>query len=119
MGPEVAVDDYSTEDLIRVRAVLIEVASARGTIAYSTLAERSGVDFNHRRANDRRVFGLLLGDVSHQEYGRGRPLLTALVVRKGSGKPGPGFLGLEGFPETEEFWETELRRVHDFWEWRQ
>jgi hypothetical protein len=28
--------------------------------------------------------------------------------------PGAGFRGLEGFPESDEFYETELRRVHDF-----
>lgn len=112
-------DGYTTDDLIKVRAVLIEVASARDTISYSGLAERADVDFNHRMANDRRQLGLLLGDVSRQEYAQGRPLLTAVVVRKDTGEPGDGFLGLEGFPETREFWETELKRVHDFWEWRE
>lgn len=110
--------DYDIDQLINVRSILIEVATRGDTIAYSDLATRAGLAFNHKLANDRRVFGLLLGDVSKQEYGRGRPLLTAVVVRKGEGKPGPGFLGLEGFPETEEFWETELKRVHDFWAWR-
>lgn len=115
----IVMTDYDTDQLIRVRAILIEVASQEdGTISYSDLAKRAGLQFNHRLANDRRVFGLLLGDVSRQEYARGRPLLTAVVVRKGEGKPSPGFMGLEGFPETEEFWETELKRVHDFWVWR-
>ena len=39
-------------------------------------------------------------------------------MRVAGAQPGPGFLGLAGFPQTEEFWETELKRVHDFWAWR-
>lgn len=110
--------DYTTDQLIHVRGILIEVASRGATISYSELAARAGLAFDHHLSNDRRVFGLLLGDVSTQEYGRGRPLLTAVVVRKGEGTPGAGFLGLEGFPKTEAFWRTELKRVHDFWAWR-
>ncbi len=32
-------------------------------------------------------------------------------------EPGKGFLGLQGFPTTREFWQIELKRVWDYWEW--
>ena len=109
---------YTQDDLIRVRAALTEIATRRKTITYTDLANRVGLKWDHKNPNDRKLIGQLLGEVSRQEYSRGRPLLTAVVVRKGEDMPGPGFRGLEGFPESDEFYETELRRVHDFWEWR-
>ena len=109
---------YSREDLIRARAALIEVATRHETITYTDFATRIGLQWNHKNPNDRKLMGQLLGEVSRQEYERGRPLLTAVVVRKGEDVPGPGFRGLEGFPESDEFYETELRRVRDFWAWR-
>lgn len=109
--------NYSPKDAIRARALLVEVASERGTITYSELAQRLGFQWNHRNPNDRRLIGELLGEVSLQEYVRGRPLLTAVVLRKGGDMPGPGFRGLLDFPESDEFCVTEIRRVHDFWAW--
>ncbi len=76
--------------------------------------EQVGLQWDHKNPNDRKLIGQLLGEVSRQEYSRGRPLLTAVVVMKGEDMPGAGFRGLEGFPESDEFYETELRRVHDF-----
>lgn len=109
--------EHTTNDLAKVRAVLIEMASLRKKVSYSRLAQLADLDFDHKMSNDRRLFGLLLGEVAREEYSRGRPLLTALVVRKDTREPGKGFLGLEGFPKTRDFWETELKRVYDFWGW--
>jgi hypothetical protein len=109
--------NYEKKDLIKVREVLVGVASAREKISYKNLALQANLNWNHKSANDRKDFGRLLADVSSAEYARGRPLLTAVVVRDDTGMPGKGFLGLEGFPKTQEFWETELKRVHDFWDW--
>ncbi len=108
---------YTKSDLIKVREILVGVASHRATISYKDLAARAGLAWNHRSPNDRKDFGRLLGEVSHAEYAKGRPLLTAVVVRDDTGEPGKGFLGLEGFPKTREFWETEFKRVKDFWAW--
>lgn len=109
---------HSIDDLCRVRAILVEVATKQDTITYTALAQRAGLQWNHANPNDRKLIGELLGAVSSQEYDRGRPLLTAVVLRKGEDVPGPGFRGLEGFPESDEFVQTELKRVHDFWRWR-
>jgi hypothetical protein len=109
--------NYAKNDLVRVRGILVEVASRRERITYTELANRAQLTWNHRSKADRAAFGRLLGEVSSAEYARGRPLLTAVVVRKDTREPGTGFLGLEDFPKTREFWLIELKRVQDFWAW--
>lgn len=111
-------DGYSKDQLIAVRAELIRLASKRRTVNYSTLAKRLKLDWTHRNPNDRRLLGEMLGEVSVQEYRRGRPMLTAIVVRKDTDMPGTGFRGLEGFPTSDEFWVAEKKRVFDYWAWR-
>jgi|SRR5579863_1349574 len=109
---------YTKDDLIRVRSHLIGVASRRETITYTDLTTAVGIPWSHRNPNDRKLIGELLGEISKQEYERGRPMLTAIVVQKGVDYPGPGFYGFLDFPPNDEFCRTELRRVHDYWEWR-
>ena len=111
-------NSYTKDEVIRARANLIEIATKGETITYTDFAALMGFHWNHKNPNDRRLLGQLLGEVSRQEYERGRPLLTAVVVRKNEELPGPGFRGFLDFPESDEFCETEKRRVHDFWRWR-
>jgi hypothetical protein len=108
---------HTREDLIRVRAILIEVASRGRHITYQDLARRARLRWNHASARDRRLLGSLLGAVSHHEYSHGRPMLTAIVVRKDNKLPGKGFWGFEDFPVSREFCDSERKRVHDFWLW--
>lgn len=108
---------YTKDDLIKVREVLVGVASHRNRISYKDLAAQAGLNWNYKNPKDRNDLSQLLYEVSDQEYKRGRPLITAVVVRGDTKAPGKGFLGLQGFPATTEFWEIELKRVHDFWEW--
>lgn len=115
---EYTVDGYTKDDLIRARASLIDRASRRRRLTYSQFAQDARLAWDHQNPNDRSLIGHLLGDVSHEEYRRGRPLLSALVVRQDIGKPGQGFFGIEGFPSSTEFWRAELKRVYDFWSWR-
>ena len=63
----------------RLRSLLIETARRRQTIAYS----ETGVN--------RSVIGPLLDDINRHEHEAGRPLLTVIVVRKGTAMPGEGF----------------------------
>ena len=93
---------------------LRRVAAAGETIAYSIVADEVG--WAHR------ALGKLLGKVVADEHRAGRPLLTAVVVRKDTGVPGDGFLGmarsLGGCPDartTLECWREELRKIHDYW----
>jgi hypothetical protein len=110
---------YSQDDLIKALGELIIIATMGQTIQYAELAQLVGLTWNHRNRNDRKTIGQFLGRISCQEYAQGRPLLTAIVVRKKDREPGGGFFGLEGFPKSKIFWKTEKKRVHDFWMWRQ
>lgn len=113
--------NYTVDELIHVRAVLIDVATRQETITYGALAQRAKLAWSNQVARDRKLLGQLLGEVSKQEYERGRPLITAVVVYKGSGVPGPGFYQMTdalALPRSHQFWASELRRTHDFWSWR-
>jgi len=100
------------------RAVLIQVAARKGTIAYSELvAEIKAIDI---RAHDPRLFHLL-DEINRLEDRAGRGMLTALVVHKsGDMQPGPGFFELAkslGKDTSDKLvcWLQELKRVHDYW----
>ena len=93
-----------------IHARLIETAMSGGTITYSGLG------------TGRRMVGSYLYRIAAEEAAAARPPLTALVVHKGDGKPGHGFLEAakwvsfwrEG--ETEdEVWQRAVQAVHDYW----
>ena len=93
-----------------IHAKLIEVAANGATISYSGLG------------TSRRMVGSYLYRIAKEEQEAGRPPLTALVVHKGDGKPGPGFLEAAkwiGFwkpGETEEeVWRRAVVVVHEYW----
>jgi len=68
------------------RETLIEVARRKGRIAYSELVQK--IKSIHLEAHDPRLFHLL-GEISSEEDGAGRGMLTAIVVHK-SGDMQPG-----------------------------
>ena len=72
--------------------MMINVARVRGMIPYSDLVKRI-----HRvrlDAYDPRLFHML-GEISSEENGAGRGMLTVVVVHKvGDMEPGPGFFEL-------------------------
>jgi len=80
-----------------VREKLIEVARKGETITYGDLMKSFGIS--------RRYIGAVVGEISGHEYSKGRPLMSAIVVRSNSststcpkGVPGGGFFGLSGVP---------------------
>jgi hypothetical protein len=75
-----------------------------------------------RNPNHRRVLGQHLGAISEQEALHGRPMLSAIVVHKGSKRLGSGFyqlgeeLRLKSVGEDEDdFAEREMRLVFEYW----
>jgi len=93
-----------------IHARLIESAMNGDTISYSGLG------------TSRRMVGSYLYRIAKEEQAAGRPPLTALVVHKADGKPGPGFLAAAkwvGFwreGETEdEVWRRAVAAVHEYW----
>jgi hypothetical protein len=95
-----------------LRAKLIEVASRGGTINYLELGA------------GRAMIGRYLYRIASEEAAAGRPPLTSVVVRKGSGLPGEGFreamvmVGYVTATEVEDersVWDRAVREVHEYW----
>lgn len=107
----------SQEQLIHRK--LIEVARRSGTVYYSQVAPLVGLDM--ASDVDRGRLTQILDSISRSEHAAGRPLLSAVVVRKGANTPGAGFaalaheLGVHSGDEDGAFWARELGRVHQHW----
>ena len=95
-----------------LRAKLIDVASRGETISYLELGA------------GRAMIGRYLYRIAHEESDAGRPPLTSVVVRKGIGLPGEGFLEAMvwvGYIEEaagqdeRSVWERALRETHEYW----
>ena len=104
-----------TPQLETVRTKLLGVARRRETVTYSDVGRWVGMA-------PRPVGAKLLDPINRYEYEHDRPLLSAVVVKVMTGKPGGGFwllatdLGL--FKEGEDpirYWKRELRRVRAYW----
>ena len=98
---------------------LLRVAKVEGYVNYSDVAPMAGL--NMELAHDRNQIARILDGISRAEHIAGRPLLSAVVIRKDENMPGNGFfalakrLGLHTKGDNFEFWLAELRRVHDYW----
>ena len=93
-----------------IHARLIETAANGATITYSELG------------TSKAYVGSYLSRIAMEEKTAGRPPLTALVVHKVGGKPGPGFLeaakmvGYLKKRETEDqVWRRAVAEVHEYW----
>ncbi len=103
-----------------IRDKILSVAKAKGTINYSEIAPLAQLDMS--RELDRQRIGSILDDISRAEHLAGRPLLSAVVIRRDTNNPGTGFfelareLGLlSANEERDEYWVKELNRVHQHW----
>ena len=96
-----------------VRDKLIEVARSRGLIAYG---EIGAVANAHPRS---KTLASILNEINEDERAAERPLLSAVVVRKNTGKPGPGFrqsaVALGHTNPDAAFWAEELEAVYRHW----
>lgn len=104
-----------------LRQKLIEVARDAEVITYNEIREIAGVGQFDIPAS-RKQIGDVLEEICEYEHENGRPMLSAVVVSKGTGFPGGGFfdlakrLGLMGRMETQvTFFSKELKKVHDYW----
>ena len=65
----------------------------------------------------------VLEEIAWSENARGRPMITALVVRMGQGTPSNGFFGVarrlghswDTHTEAMTFWHEECERVYEHW----
>lgn len=99
-----------------VRDALVEVARDGRTITYDELLERAGGD---ARELLRSQMAAILRRISTEEDAAGRGLLTAVVVRSDTGRPGKGWFDLaaqrgrrDAVTDPERTWEEEVKLVH-------
>jgi hypothetical protein len=98
---------------------LHEIAPQGGTVYYSEVAPLIGIDTGDPYFGAR--VGRVLDEMNHAERAAGRPLLSAVVIAKETGKPGEGFFTcareLKRYAGRDDlaYWVQELRRVHDYW----
>lgn len=99
-----------------VRDVLVDVASRAETITYEQLLARAGDEV---RALLRSDMARVLRRISIEDDDAGRGLLTALVVRGDTGRPGKGWFELAGergrsaaTTDPERTWADEVAHVH-------
>ena len=99
---------------------LKEVARAESLITYQKVGGIVGLDMHD--PGDRVVIAQLLDDINREEVTEHhRPMLSAVVVRKEDGIPGPGFfkcaqkLGRHTAGPELEFYCEELQRLYDAW----
>jgi len=95
---------------VKLYGLLVEKARHRETVAYSETGK------------SRAVIGPLLDEINRHEHLEGRPMLSVVVVHKGTTDPGPGFIScaedLGRFGESDEkkiFVESERARVFKTW----
>jgi len=97
---------------------LKEVARARRVITYSEIAPLTDLGITNPR--DPRLANVLHEICSH-EVQHGRPMLGAVVMRKGGNCPGDGFfkgareMGRFCGDDKLAFWASELKKVHTYW----
>ena len=103
-----------------VRATLVERARHRALITYSELARNvTGVELPTEGWSGHLFW--LLGQIAMDEAQAGRPLLSALVVRKQEGTPGLGFFqaagnaGIGDGTESEALWVQEFIKAHRYY----
>ena len=102
-----------------IREELLRVAKNGSYINYSDIAPLAGL--NMELAHDRNQIADILDGISQAEHEAGRPLLSAVVIRRDMNMPGHGFfalarrLGLHRQGDNLEYWLAELRRAHDYW----
>lgn len=88
------------------RAALVVAAMRRTLLTYEELGRAigiGGVGLSHQMR-------YILDDLSNQCHVANEPSLSALVVNKRNGKPGPGWVDGDDHP-----WYTEVRRIYAHW----
>lgn len=97
---------------------MITAAKYRGIVTYQEVAQIMGLPLQGNKMG--KEVGWILGEISDDEVGHGRPMLSAIVVNV-KGQPGPGFfalarqLGKLQDDNEQAFWEKERQLVYETW----
>ena len=80
------------EDTRAIRDELLRVAKGGNIARYSDVAPIANLDMS--LPTDRSRISDMLDDISRSEHDAGRPLLSAVVIRRDTNIPGRGFFSL-------------------------
>lgn len=112
-----------SKEYMLVYAELVTAARYRGTLTYPDVGRAMGLKTLTGNLFSR-ITGQVLGEISEDEVGHGRPMLSAIAVSKGTHRPGDGFFGLarqlcrlksEDPAAERAFWEAEVKAVYETW----
>jgi len=111
-----------TKEFFLVYMELIAAARHRGTMTYQEVADIMGLPL--RGSHMGKEVGYMLGEISDDEIGYGRPMLSALAISV-SGHPGPGFFAFakqlgklqdDSEAAKDRFWEQQKQAVYAAWQ---
>ncbi len=104
-----------------LRRFLIEVARQNRTTTYTEMARVLRAFTPVRLEPPYSPMHAWLGNISRFEHESNRPLLSAVVVRVDSGRPGAGFFDLAtnylgfGYDDEDLFWKEQREDLHAIW----
>ena len=109
------------KEFFEVYCKLIQIAKASNVVHYDDIAQTMGLPLSGNYMA--RQVGEMLGIISTIEHFFGRPMLSAVVVRKDTGEPGDGFFELAeelgkfnpNSQQRNSFWRQELQDVYSTW----
>jgi len=102
---------------------LVRLARARRTVSFREIASLVGTDARSRTSQSRT--SKVLSEISVYEHSHARPMLSALVLDREGGSPGPEFFVLartlgrysgEDEGSDRRFLAAEIKSVWDHWE---
>jgi len=115
---------YLLRDLVKLkremRNILIDIAKKQDKIFYSELVRKiRKILIINIEANSYDL-AAMLGKISKAEDAAGRGMLSVIVVRKDTYRPGKGFFKLakilgRDVSDEENFWENERKKVYSSW----
>lgn len=112
---------YAQEDWDKAKEemwhALVERAKVEDLIYYSDLADNIRTI---RLEPHSYAMSTMLLEAAIEEENAGRPMLTAVVVHKEDGWPGPGFYNAaekvsRDTSDPEKCWSEELKKVYAYW----
>ena len=114
-----AKDWLNTKEYFIAYSIMINAAQHHGLCTYQEIAQAIGISTAGSYMG--KVIGDIIGLVSQNEIGQGRPMLSSIVVGV-SGKPGDGYyewakeLGLlTDDMDKEAFWMGQREQIYEEW----
>lgn len=107
----------------KVRKYLIDLANKRKTCSYSDVNDACNLGLQWTGDHDSGEIGRILGEIAEYEFRQGRPLISAIVFKKGTTEQGEGFyriceylnIGTTKKLKANLFAELEVGKCFDFW----